>query len=175
VPPLLALPPLLVLPAHLPQDCWHEVPSQLWLHQPYSTACAHVSPLFGGVSLQVTAGAPPPPTAPPFGVLEVPATLEVPPVLALAPPAPGLVPEEEPACATDVPPDVAPLPLGIEMPEPPVPGVSALSSAPLSQADAASTPTRQKVVKEAREARRRESSIVYLEPVSLALDPREEE
>ena len=56
--PFELLPPepvLVPLPLHLPHDRRHESPSQLSLHQPHSTACAHVSPLLGGRSVQLEA------------------------------------------------------------------------------------------------------------------------
>ena len=112
VPPALPLPeplapplPELVPGVHFLQETWHESASQDWLHQLYSTACAQVSPLFGGLSVQAT-GAPPEetalpaapgaPDAPPESVLSAPATARLPaePATAGAPDADTLGPPE---------------------------------------------------------------------------------
>src|SRR5882672_3652865 len=72
--PALLLPPELVPAApfeHLPQASWQDWPSQVWVHQPYCTACTQVSPLLGGRLVHGALTAPP--------LLVVPAPLLTPP------------------------------------------------------------------------------------------------
>lgn len=135
-PPLPVAPALPVVPPplHFLHERWQESPSQLCEHHPYSTAWAHVSPLFGGVSLHEEAlDCPALPLeapaalgpAPPLDVIDMPPApgFGVGFALSLAPPlAPVLtVPGAAPPTCTNVP----AAPFGTMPGPPPAPGTSA--------------------------------------------------
>ena len=115
LPPVLLAPPVPLLvppvppPVHLPHERWHEVPSQLCVHQPYSTACAQVSPLLGGKSVHEDA-------LPPVPLLVPPVPLLVPPLAVVLPP----VPLPVPPLLVAVPPVVAEVPPVVVLETPPV-------------------------------------------------------
>lgn len=153
--------PPLEPPLHLPHERAHAPFSQSCEHQPYSTACAQVSPFGGGVSAQLlvlppllvieppaplVAPLPEPPlvvvVAPPFMLELPPIELTLPPLLGPEPPLPTLPPSVplEPL-ADEVPPLLVGAEPPTELPEPPnVPGTppvefgSASSRAPLAHA-----------------------------------------